>query len=98
MLVSPAKFCNRIRHFIATRRGDCALHDPLAAMLAMNPDLAKYEEYPVFIELNGDLTRGMTVAERRGSQIKITERSLVKIATSVDPRGAVQRMTEALSA
>src|ERR1700678_2266779 len=45
----------------------CGLHDPLAVAIAEDPSLATVEPMCVDIELNGALTRGQTVADRRGS-------------------------------
>jgi len=44
----------------------CVLHDPLAAAVCLFPDLVKTEKCPVDVELRGELTRGMTVVDRRG--------------------------------
>ncbi len=44
----------------------CVLHDPLAAGVCLFPDLVKTEKRYVDVELNGELTRGMTVVDRRG--------------------------------
>ena len=44
----------------------CVLHDPLAAAVCLYPDLVKTEKCHVDIELRGELTRGMTVVDRRG--------------------------------
>ena len=44
----------------------CVLHDPLAAAVCLYPDLVKTEKYYVDVELRGELTRGMTVTDRRG--------------------------------
>jgi purine nucleosidase len=43
----------------------CGLHDPLAVAVAEDPSLAKTERMLVDVELNGALTRGQTVADRR---------------------------------
>ena len=43
----------------------CVLHDPLAAAVCLFPDLVKTEKCHVDVELRGELTRGMTVADRR---------------------------------
>ncbi len=43
----------------------CGLHDPLAVAVAEDPTLAKTERMLVDVELNGALTRGQTVADRR---------------------------------
>ncbi len=42
------------------------LHDPLAAAVALDPDLVRYRQATVDVELIGTLTRGMTVADWRG--------------------------------
>ncbi|WP_319446083.1 MULTISPECIES: nucleoside hydrolase [unclassified Mycobacterium] len=42
------------------------LHDPLAAAVALDPDLVRYQQATVDVELAGTLTRGMTVADWRG--------------------------------
>jgi purine nucleosidase len=39
------------------------LHDPLAAAVALDPDLVQYRPATVDVELTGTLTRGMTVAD-----------------------------------
>ncbi len=42
------------------------LHDPLAAAVALDPDLVRCRPGTVDVELTGTLTRGMTVADWRG--------------------------------
>lgn len=42
------------------------LHDPLAAAVALDPDLVRCRQTTVDVELTGTLTRGMTVADWRG--------------------------------
>ena len=44
----------------------CVLHDPLAAGVALEPQLVRTELRHVDIELRGELTRGMSVVDRRG--------------------------------
>ncbi|MGE2729885.1 nucleoside hydrolase [Mycolicibacterium vaccae] len=39
------------------------LHDPLAAAVALDPNLVTYRSAPVDVELTGTLTRGMTIAD-----------------------------------
>ncbi|MGV0786974.1 nucleoside hydrolase [Mycolicibacterium sp. XJ2] len=39
------------------------LHDPLAAAVALDPDLVTYRPTTVDVELTGTLTRGMTIAD-----------------------------------
>jgi purine nucleosidase len=42
------------------------LHDPLAAAVALDPDLVHCRPVTIDVELTGTLTRGMTVADWRG--------------------------------
>jgi purine nucleosidase len=42
------------------------LHDPLAAAVALDPNLVSYRQATVAVELTGTLTRGMTVADWDG--------------------------------
>lgn len=51
----------------ATRRGvpGCRLHDPAAAAYLLDPTLFTGADYFVQIETEGQLTRGMTIADRR---------------------------------
>jgi purine nucleosidase len=42
------------------------LHDPLAAAVALDPDLVQYRPATVDVELTGTLTRGMTIADWNG--------------------------------
>jgi purine nucleosidase len=42
------------------------LHDPLAAAVALDPDLVRYRRTTVDVELTGRLTRAMTVADWSG--------------------------------
>jgi purine nucleosidase len=42
------------------------LHDPLAAAVALDPDLVQYRPAAIDVELTGTLTRGMTVADWHG--------------------------------
>lgn len=51
----------------ATRRGvpGCRLHDPAAAAYLVNPTLFTGVDFFVQIETEGQLTRGMTIADRR---------------------------------
>ncbi|WP_277243588.1 nucleoside hydrolase [Mycolicibacterium obuense] len=42
------------------------LHDPLAAAVALDPDLVTCRAAPIDVELTGTLTRGMTIADWSG--------------------------------
>jgi purine nucleosidase len=63
----------------------CAMHDPLAAAIALDPSFARYQRGPVSVELRGSETRGMTVMDRRGYRDTVPiPRSPVSVAMEVD--------------
>ncbi|HLJ61925.1 MAG TPA: nucleoside hydrolase [bacterium] len=47
------------------RIGGCAIHDVLAVDVVADPTVVRTQRWPVEIETKGDVTRGMTVADRR---------------------------------
>jgi len=47
-----------------------SLHDPMALAYVIDPSIFKTERYLVDIEVRGEITRGMTVVERRQYRIK----------------------------
>ncbi len=64
--------------------GGIALHDPLALAVAVNPGLVGFESLSVRVECEGDLTRGMTVADRRPLPPHRRPAPNCLVATSVD--------------
>lgn len=58
------------------------MHDPFAAALALFPDMARYVPATVDVEVDGALTRGTTIADRRGFWGR---RHNAAIAVSTDP-------------
>ena len=48
-----------------------AMHDPLAVAVALDPTLVTTQVLPVDVETRGELTRGQTVADFRGSPGRI---------------------------
>lgn len=42
------------------------MHDPFAAAITLHPEMATYQPATVDVELSGTLTRGATIADRRG--------------------------------
>ena len=58
------------------------LHDPLAAAVALDPELVRYRQATVDVELTGTLTRGMTVADWRGHWGRVPN---AHIGVEVDP-------------
>jgi purine nucleosidase len=61
-----------------------AMHDPLAAAVALDPSLVTCTDMPVRVELRGELTRGATIGERRAGPRPGVDRPLVHVATTVD--------------
>lgn len=59
-----------------SRGGDAHLHDPCAVAWVIDPDLIKDAFLHVDIELNGTLTRGMTVTDLRFLQTDVPERDI----------------------
>jgi purine nucleosidase len=62
------------------------LYDPVAAAIALNPDLAEYERHEVVVELHGYL-RGATIVDRRQVPLPGTElpkRRPVAVAVAAD--------------
>jgi purine nucleosidase len=64
------------------------LHDPLAAAVALDPDLVQYRPAAIDVELTGTLTRGMTVADWNGHWGR--ERNAL-IGITVDPAAFFDR-------
>ena len=44
------------------------MYDPLTVYSIMNPKACKKSDYNILVETNGEITRGMTVAELRKSK------------------------------
>jgi len=72
------------------------LHDPLAAGVCLFPDLVKTEMRYVDVELNGELTRGMTVVDRRG-RTPLGEENM-QVALEVDAERFKTQLMESLLA
>ena len=72
----------------------CVLHDPLAAGVCLFPDLVKAEKRYVDVELNGDLTRGMTVVDRRG-RTPLGEENM-QVALKVDAERFKKQLMQSL--
>ena len=65
------------------------LHDPLAAAVALDPELVRYRQATIDVELTGTLTRGMTVADWRGHWGREPN---ANIGVEVDPDVVFDRM------
>ena len=77
-------------------REGCPLHDPTAAALMVAPELATYTDLPLRVELRGEATRGMLVADRR--EYAKPEEPPVRVATGLDSRGLIEEFLSALLA
>lgn len=58
------------------------LHDPLAAAVALDPDLIRTRSATVAVELTGTLTRGMTIADWNGRWGRVPN---ARVGVDVDP-------------
>ncbi|MDP9168336.1 MAG: nucleoside hydrolase [Actinomycetota bacterium] len=64
------------------------LHDPLAAAVALDPELVGYRKATVDVELTGTLTRGMTVADWHGHWGRYPN---ALVGVEVDPKAFFDR-------
>ncbi len=64
------------------------LHDPLAAAVALDPDLVQTGPATVDVELTGTLTRGMTIADWRAGGAAHPTRC---VGVGVDPAAFFDR-------
>src|SRR5262249_60823953 len=55
------------QHGFAFGTEGITMHDPLAIGVALDPSLVGFEPLHVEIECDGRITRGMSVADRRGT-------------------------------
>ena len=67
------------------------LHDPLAAAVALDPELVTVRAATVDVELTGTLTRGMTIADWSG---RWGREPNALIGIDVDPEGFFNRFIE----
>lgn len=75
----------------------CAMHDPLAAAVLADPELVTGSfAVPVRVELSGEHTRGMTVADLRPGPGTDDPRGRVRVVTGVNGPAFLKRMTDAL--
>lgn len=54
-----------INYYTDQKNSRAIMYDPLAAGLAVNPDLGSRDEMDLVVETEGEYTRGMTVPEKR---------------------------------
>src|SRR5439155_8781279 len=75
-----------------------ALHDPMTVSTKIKPSLFEYARYKVQVETRGEITAGMTVADRRESlQEGKTPGKKMMICGNVDSRGFKQLFLDRLT-
>ena len=80
------------------RRG-CPVHDPCAAILAVEPELATaWIDVPVEVELRSQRTRGMLLTDRRAfaATERLPDRPDVRIVKELDRDGLVTKLLDGL--
>jgi purine nucleosidase/pyrimidine-specific ribonucleoside hydrolase len=75
----------------------CPLHDPLAVLLPLAPELFDLFRADVAIELRGEITRGATVIDLRPEAEMMNEDSSTRVARAVDRERAWREIASALS-
>ena len=83
---------------LAQRFGEAGvtMHDPLAVGVALDPALVETVPLPVGVETEGRLTRGMTVADRRGPSPSRALRPNCRVALRVDATRFLTMLEEVL--
>ncbi|MGH9102078.1 MAG: nucleoside hydrolase [Acidimicrobiales bacterium] len=74
----------------------CLLHDPLAAVLTVEPSLASYERMVVGVDLGASMARGATVADRREGVPVPSDDPRVTVAVEVDAPSALATFMEGM--
>jgi purine nucleosidase len=94
---------NILQHYLgfyASRheRPGCPLHDPAAALVALDPSLAVWFEAPVGVELRSEQNRGMLLVDRREFAASEGAEGLpkVKLVTRLDSDRLIARFLEGL--
>ncbi len=72
------------------------LHDPCSVLAVTHPHLFEHEHRHVAVEQYGELTRGMTVVDRRSGAMPLAPNT--KVLTAINDAGAYAVLLEALGA
>ncbi|HUX13893.1 MAG TPA: nucleoside hydrolase [Spirochaetia bacterium] len=80
-------------HYEKAGMPGAALHDPCSIAYLIRPDLFSHEDLFVDVETKGDLTRGMTVADRRPAS---RNRPNVRVLVDVDRKSFIELLFEGL--
>lgn len=83
---------HRIEQSVGSR--SAPLHDPCAVLAVTHPSLFKFEELSVEIEIDGGLTRGMTVVDQRTTRPRLIPNTLV--AQYIDVCKAIQVIVDSM--
>jgi inosine-uridine nucleoside N-ribohydrolase len=87
-----ARLCAAIAgHYVRQHHEEAHLHDPLAALAALEPDLFGWESRRVRCETPGEHTKGMTVVDRRPGRS-----GPVEVAMAVDAAAAHELIMAAI--
>jgi len=70
------------------------VYDALTVYFLLNPSVCKVSQYDVLVETNGDLTRGMTVADLR---TKPESKNILNVVESIDKETFVEDFIKILS-
>jgi inosine-uridine nucleoside N-ribohydrolase len=76
-------------------RKEGPLHDPCAVLALTHPRLFERKELHVAVELRGEHTRGMTLADRRG--VRSDLRPNTEVLTRIDADAALEVLVEAVA-
>ena len=103
---AAGRFCWRIlQHYLAFyasrhSRPGCPLHDPSAALVALDPTLASWFEATVDVELRSPSNRGMLIVDRRefAAEHRAPGQPTVKIVTALDTDRLLSKFLDGLLA
>ena len=87
---------NDLCRSLVERFNGFSLHDPQAMAYVIDPTLFTTEKYKVDVECTGELTRGMTVVERRLYRI-VKDEANVDVVVKVDADGFLGLIKERIS-
>ncbi len=76
--------------------GGIVLHDPLAMAVALDPSLVTLEPFGIEVECEGKLTRGLTLADRRGIPSHRKRAPTCRVAMDVDAERVLEMVLERL--
>jgi inosine-uridine nucleoside N-ribohydrolase len=79
-----AKLVSDLCRDLVRRRGSLSLHDPLTVAATVDPSIVGMGRFKVDVETAGELTRGMTLVERRHSHPVTGGETNVEVCLSVD--------------